>query len=766
MKREKVNSKVNRGSSLLIVLIAMALIGILAAMVLTMSMSNLQMKQVDKGTKKNFYSAEVALDELRTGLESDVTAVVTEVYTKIMTEYAEKPVGERNEKFKEDLALALGERFDSENAITVSNYMNKDSKYSLDNLRNYLVETKDNTTVTAKDNKNTLESRYEMNDPKKQYVCFRNICLGYLEPSNQMYTQITTDIKIKIPNADFEAIGDRPTYTEYAVIASEQLLANAAQGNINGNVFAGKYGIMAKLGAVLDIKADQVIVENTITANDGGQITIDDTTPGDTLKGCNIWTDNIETTSANTESAINSYINLTGSMYVADDVTINAPYSNVVLNGSYYGYGKGNIPDESSAMIVNRKHSVLDLTSLDNLFLAGRAYIEPVKMQLENVSQSSDYILTGEAISCKGNQDAYLLPGECIGVRAGGVNAGHNPLSLDEFNAMQQEINNGTVIKEVDTDYVLSFNGEKLSEYVNAEKPFLRIFDKTNSSVLVYYYPNFKNEMKANEFFEEYCKDEESLNHILKRMGDNDSYIKLPTNITNNLENGRKTYVGNIIDYKDDASIMKLYNNSVNAQLPNRFKKESDDLETMFNAYTKKLVPSITYYPDSEKNPANMFESLIVESSGDAEHPGLTELIEGKTLGANNSVLFADSEYSSIGKFILVKNGKTTPDGEFDSVNAFTVDDTVSNDVHIIIATGDVEVKKDFEGLIISKGVIKVLNGKTITSSPQKVFDLICNSPIRTVFRDYNSFPMYLKDDDNNEINISSLIQEENWSKN
>ena len=768
MKKVISKEKKNRGATLLLVLIAMAFVGILATMVLTMAMSNLQMKKVDKESKKNFYSAEVALDEVRTGLEGEIAKEVESTYAEILLKYASLPVGEKSLQFKKVLGYRLSKKYDASNVVKEDNWTNITTTYKLDVIRNFLVDTREQTTVTAKDGLNNLECLFDNTDTKKQYICFRNICLGYMDRETKMYTQITTDIKVAIPNANFESIAERPAYTEYAVIANYQLLAeNGESGSVQGNVYAGKYGgILATTGATLKFNSNQIIVSDSIATKEGGNITIDDLHPMDGIIQSDIWTKNIVTMSASSTNAIESNMNLTGKMYVSDDVTINAPNSNIKLTGSYYGYGYHNTPEDSSAMIVNRRKSLLDLTDLDNVFIAGRAYIEPVETKLENVNENSESVLTGEAISTKGNQLAYLLPGDCIGVQSDGKSVGHNPLSLAEYQALKDAMANDSSIVEVNSDYILDFNGKKLSDFVDPVKPFIRIFDKSNTSTLVYYYPNFKSEIKANDYFKDYISDKDSMDTLLKRLADNESLIYLPKNIVDNSSFGRKTYAGNIVAYTGGSSSkFYMYENSVDAELPRQFQRESEDLKKMYEAYQQKLVPSVTLYT-SEEIKDNIFDSLIVEKSEDPTCPGIYELISGKTMGANNSYLFEDSSYAAYGKFMLVTNSRTTAADVFDSTNAFKVDSTVSADVHIIVATGDVEVKSNFNGIIISKGIIKLSNGAKITNSAQQVFDLICYSPVRTVFRDYNSFPIYLTNEEDKQINISSLITEENWSKN
>ena len=59
----------NKGSALVVVIIAMAFIGILASVLMYMSLLNYQMKVNNLKAKDNFYSAETVLDEIRSYME-------------------------------------------------------------------------------------------------------------------------------------------------------------------------------------------------------------------------------------------------------------------------------------------------------------------------------------------------------------------------------------------------------------------------------------------------------------------------------------------------------------------------------------------------------------------------------------------------------------------------------------------------------------------------------------------------------------------------
>ena len=70
----------NKGSALVVVIIAMAFIGILASVLMYMSLLNYQMKVNNLKAKDNFYSAETVLDEIRSYMGTQISESVGNAY--------------------------------------------------------------------------------------------------------------------------------------------------------------------------------------------------------------------------------------------------------------------------------------------------------------------------------------------------------------------------------------------------------------------------------------------------------------------------------------------------------------------------------------------------------------------------------------------------------------------------------------------------------------------------------------------------------------
>lgn len=235
-------------------------------------------------------------------------------------------------------------------------------------------------------------------------------------------------------------------------------------------------------GSTVSILADTVIVPGTIAVMNSGNLSIYGKS-GTATSESEVWTDNIvldgtsrkittQTTAGQPEINYEGATALIrANLFVKDDTEINATGATFQLKGSYYGYGDSTAKDErdfiptvltenfqienadgtvenrghynSSAIIVNGEHSLLNLEDTNTIYLAGRSYIELSKQvaQTEMVESdengrqetvirqtytytpiSPDNLLTtaendtvyirdyktGESISIKSNQKAYI----------------------------------------------------------------------------------------------------------------------------------------------------------------------------------------------------------------------------------------------------------------------------------------------------------------------------------------------------------------------
>jgi hypothetical protein len=79
----------NKGSTLLTVVICLTFIGILASLVISLTMTNLQMKIIDSRHNKNFYSSEKVMDKIRSAVLEAAAESIKYVYENdVLNDYA------------------------------------------------------------------------------------------------------------------------------------------------------------------------------------------------------------------------------------------------------------------------------------------------------------------------------------------------------------------------------------------------------------------------------------------------------------------------------------------------------------------------------------------------------------------------------------------------------------------------------------------------------------------------------------------------------
>lgn len=111
-------------------------------------------------------------------------------------------------------------------------------------------------------------------------------------------------------------------------------------------------------------------------------------------------------------------VRFNGDVLAKDDLEINLNSPGTVKvnqeSGNYFGYNDKNDdgPDSSSALVINSDTVDKIDISLDNLYLAGRAFIDGVESTTRrNANNTGNMIYkTGESISVKGNYIAYQSP--------------------------------------------------------------------------------------------------------------------------------------------------------------------------------------------------------------------------------------------------------------------------------------------------------------------------------------------------------------------
>lgn len=668
-----VQRKNNKGSSLVLVIVAIAFIGILTAIVLNMCLINYRMKYMDLSSKDNFYSAENALDEIKTGLGIEVSEALSASYIEVMQQYSQTNAEERSSQFQ----YKYLERLRS----VVRNPSDID-KYNVDLLKGYLKETAYDTTLGIGA---ILDGTTE---PKlvatERGLILRNLVVKYID-DEEYVTYIKTDILLSFPSIEFTQTSSMPDLLSFGVVANTDFVATATgTTTIDGSVYGGKNGMTVSGGSRLTIQnAKQVITNQTLTVQTNGELTLTDTS--------SLWAKNVVADAGN--------LILNGHSNVADDLTIKGASSVVTLGGEYYGFGNAataknaeslqgeqtaietNPADYSSSIIVNGSDSRIDLSNLKKLVISGNAYISTSSKSVG--SNTNVDVMLGESLTVKSNQVMYMIPPECIG--EGMQNGGANPMNGTQYSSLVAEMGGNEIV-----NYDTKIKGLDKSLKELGVSAYQKAFYPVSGGSMVYFFLKFDNEDVANNYFRAYYGIEANK----KRL---DDYLKLYVDEINVQE-------GSLAKFSLNGNVMKYVTGEVSAVDDTREEDAGDrsyldtkqaTYQDMFAAQGIKLVDSYHELSDTEK--ANdVFQNLVLES----DMVGF--------IGSNMRKEFSTSTMTSV--LVDNKAGATFKTSEYNA-----------DELRLVIATGNVLVDSNFKGLIIAKGNVTLKAGGSITASPEDV---------------------------------------------
>lgn len=236
------------------------------------------------------------------------------------------------------------------------------------------------------------------------------------------YTPVTTlSATFVIGTPDIEDISSVKQQTvalsnptlDYGIIVGKKLTIDG-EVNVDGNILAlannnDSEGIDINSGASLKAKRGSNISDSRIA------------TPGDIIMRGNtvletgtnpIYYRNLYLGSLNEDAPIQ--VSFNGDVLAKDDLEINSDSVTVTQeSGSYFGFNDKNNegPDSSSAIVINSGAIGGIRLGLNDLYLAGRAFIDGVRSATRRDSNGNALIYkTGESISVKGNYIAYQTP--------------------------------------------------------------------------------------------------------------------------------------------------------------------------------------------------------------------------------------------------------------------------------------------------------------------------------------------------------------------
>lgn len=774
----------DRGFSLFTVMIAVSFIGILGMLLLYIALANFQMKTTNLRGKDSFYTAERALEEIRIGLQEDVGNAMSKAYLTTMETYDENTQelsGEasldelRQSSFRElfikELAKVLQGTAEDENGYQGEEY------YSMKKLRGYVDlddsadfdDSSESLVIT-----NPSGSQPRMEKSVSGGVLLKNLKVIYVDEKGRA-SVIETDIRLGVPKTQYPTPSTLPDLMNMIVVADGGIICEGGAGSnsIQGSIYAGNIdkndidltqksiltdtSILLKENASLSVSnGDKLVCEGEIRVSNRGTFNC--------AREVTLWAQGVTLASAN--------VSLLGKTYLADDVTVEAGTgSNVKISGEYYGYGSPTSAKDSknstkfdqwtdtalsSAIVVNGKNTTLDLSGVTKMMLAGRSYVGSTKVNgipingATSIRNDDNDIMTGESITVKGAQVAYLLPAKLLKAQDSGSTDSdtelHNPMDYNEYltKLAEAEQNGGlSAILNMNTP-VEEWGGKTLSQIgVDSAKPVTKVFFNNQSdNGYVYFYLNFTDPQKASAFMTEYYQNnpvvKENMDKYLSfyfpqnnngiKINDTDSMLRYVTN-GNVLTYDGETEKGELRTATDTTASSELTQEQINYQ--NMWYTLNRKMIGSYDLLKTKVTDSDGVTHDETKSDRSVYDNLVnVKELVRFIQSHTTGLRYGFDAGADNDNLTA----------ILYHNGESVSyqeSSEDTDIETVTGDNTeleitmdMADRLRLVVCTGDVRIKSNvhFQGIIMAKGKITLEDGASLTSAPleaAKVFQAL-----------------------------------------
>ena len=727
----KTKRQQNQGFSLFTVLIAVSFVGILGLLVLYIALANFNMKVTDLKGKDSFYTAERALEEIRTGLQEDVGNAMSKAYTQVLETY-NKENRSQDSSMDRQRQSDFQDRFIKELMRTLRASQTTDNIYSLDYLRGYVDleydDSKESLIITNPTGTSPVMKAVKNvgKNTEDNGVLLKNLKVIYVDEKGHAAI-ICTDIRLLVPEVQFPTPSTLPDLMNMIVVADKGIICEGNEStptSINGSIYAGNLpaaattdpdtSIQVTSGASLNVESgDKVVCKGEIsvglnsTFTSGGSV--------------NLWARGLNAASVKN-------VTLSGTTYFADDLTIAGKNNNVKISGNYYGYGsyESATSDDcvakdqyiqsdlsgaalSSAIVVNGKNTTLDLSDTQKLMIAGRNYIASSKVKANDRSNTND-VVTGESLTVKGTQLAYLAPAEILG-------ASGNPMTYDDY---LTHLNGADEISVNWDTAVEAWGGRTLREIgVDSTEPVQAVFYNDNSATgYVYFYLNFTDAQKSADFMQMYYQNNPTIKTNMDKylsfyfggedsgitVKDADSYLRYITN-------------GNVLSYSG-ADAQGSLEEATGVNPGEKILQEEVGYQNSWYALNRKMITSYDLLNKEVKE-----DSGTMHDETDSKRSVYDNLVNEKKMvsyikdtvkdGTGKYVFTASDEDGGL-QAIMYDNGET-------GVNkTLKISENDADKLRLVVCTGDVEIEAGvkFQGIIMAKGTITLKSGAQLESAP------------------------------------------------
>ncbi len=441
MNKKHISSKIinKKGSSLILVLVVIALITILSTLAMSLALNAYKASVQNKWADEDFYYCEECLDDVYGIIVAETNGIFMDNYKNVLTMFTKDNPEMINKAFREGIRLSLR----SSETNTAS---------ALYTALNKTIEAKDENGEVIGELKVSYDSdRYNDNDlfveefKKGKYV-FKDVCVEYWncdrtmmeEDQKKFFGSVTTDIVIYIPDLVPSIEEDNEGSLNYVWVSNGDIALN---GNVTalGNIYVGE-NFVINSSSKIELFSDYIAVCNQIRNN--GEMSVVGAS-----SSANIWCKDFILPEDGSSTLV------AGNMFVNDDFEVNGDNCLIQLSGKYYGYGDGTTVTEfnknhggtgtgtNSAIVVNGKGTVFDMISINELVLSGHSFFPVAPFN------TADQYQQVESLATIVSQSIYMVDKEYIDFTNRKVVIGNKSI---DFSAIKIKMSDGTQLSLTD----------------------------------------------------------------------------------------------------------------------------------------------------------------------------------------------------------------------------------------------------------------------------------------------------------------------------
>ena len=699
----------NSGSSIVIVIIAMAMIGILATTLLWMSYVNYKIKVNDIRNKNSFYSAETVMEQIVAGLQKEASDSVAVAYQEVLSNW--KALENETNRYSTFASVYLDTLVKH-----LRNSEKGDGYYNRDILMNYVdTEIWKNVNQTAW--KNGTDEADAEKEPVMELVngnslILHNVFVSYVD--GDRLSIVSTDLCLDAPEIVFTRSGSVDDLYDYLLIGNQGISLTKGSGQVtgDGSIYAGIDEATGKGGITIN-PASSLAINNGRYVISKGEIDVIGPGAGFIVRDAKETGSSVYAKSLDLQSGM---ISLDSKTYIANDLTLSGNGSKATLTKEYYGYGtstetgledRTTDQENSSAIIINGQNSTVNLSGVNTLMLAGRAYIgtNTTKKDLDqNTEKNEKAVLMGESITVKGGQIAYLVPTECLGVYSGETLIGQNPLTQDQATKMQAYKDQyGEEFGEVDfTRPVGRLGGQTLASFGVVDMDHIRkvstqyVGGGTESKSLTYYYLVMDADKAAEYYRTCYQQDnnKEMIDNYFKKYATGGILLGDYTSKQNSYTILGNALVSDALSQSGVSLLTGADTTTDRTLTPAEVFQKSGEIANVY----KGLTTNLSEDGASASSLQNVFESVIKkeittkQEDGSEQKESIQEYLMHKGTGGTMEFVTEDG----------LKGIITTENYTLSSASGG------ASNVRLIISLGDIMIDRNFTGLAIAKGTITI----------------------------------------------------------